>query len=195
MMTTNVHSDEALRLTRKDWIQTYTGLQFRPLSPDPAAVRIEDIAHALANKCRFTGHTTRFYSVAEHSVLVSSILPPELQLVGLLHDAGEAYLPDIASPIKRFVSVNGEPFSALEARVLRAVFKGLKLNVLGCELAESEEVKRADLAVLTAERDQIMSPPPADWHLTVPAADVSIRGRVSWLAETLFLERFKELTR
>ena len=54
-----------------DWIQVYTGGQFWPLDPRPEEIHIEDIAHALALTCRFTGHCREFYSVAQHSLLVS----------------------------------------------------------------------------------------------------------------------------
>lgn len=82
------------------YIRTYTGIQFFPTDPNPADIRIVDIAHALANICRFTGHCRRFYSVAEHSINVSRTVSPSNALVALLHDATEAYLNDIARPIK-----------------------------------------------------------------------------------------------
>lgn len=82
------------------FIETYTGRRFNPVEPDPAAIMVADIAHALSNKCRYTGHTSEFYSVAQHCVIVSNIVPEEFAMEGLLHDAAEAYLPDVAYPIK-----------------------------------------------------------------------------------------------
>src|ERR1017187_10636100 len=76
-------------------ITTFSGIHFWPLLPNPADIRIEDIAHALSNQCRFAGHAREFYSVAEHSVRVSQLCPPEDALWGLLHDASEAYLTDV----------------------------------------------------------------------------------------------------
>lgn len=85
---------------RKDgWIVTYTGKKFYPLDPDPDSIDIVDIAHALSNTCRFSGHTKKFYSVAQHSYCVS-LLCGEHALYGLLHDASEAYLHDISTPVK-----------------------------------------------------------------------------------------------
>ena len=52
----------------KGWIQTFTGKRMYPLDPKPEDICIEDIAHALSNICRFTGHTKKFYSVGEHSI-------------------------------------------------------------------------------------------------------------------------------
>lgn len=83
-----------------DWIQTYTGKRFDPLAPEAKSVTIIDIAHALSNMPRFGGHAKRFYSVAQHSLLVKEIAPPEDGLQALLHDATEAYLMDLPRPIK-----------------------------------------------------------------------------------------------
>ena len=82
------------------WFLTTTGRQFWPASPDPEQIQIEDIAHALSNLCRFGGHTREFYSVAQHSVLVSQNVPDDLRLVGLMHDATEAYCGDMIRPLK-----------------------------------------------------------------------------------------------
>ena len=68
--------------------------------PDPAMIRLGDIAHALSNLCRWGGHSSHFYSVAQHSVAVSELLPKRLALAGLMHDAAEAYLIDIPRPLK-----------------------------------------------------------------------------------------------
>lgn len=82
------------------WIQTYTGIQFDLVHPTPEMVVIEDIAHALANLCRFTGHSNQFYSVAQHSWLCSFMAPPDYALEALLHDAHEAYTGDLNRPLK-----------------------------------------------------------------------------------------------
>lgn len=82
------------------WIQTFTGKKVFPLAMTAEMVCVDDIAHALSMKCRFTGHCREFYSIAEHSVRVSLLVRPELRLAALLHDAAEAYLPDLARPIK-----------------------------------------------------------------------------------------------
>lgn len=86
-----------------DWVQTYTGARFYPLEPDAELIRIEDIAHSLSMQCRYTGHTARFYSVAEHSVVLAREFHTgwHYRLVALLHDASEAYLSDVPRPLKR----------------------------------------------------------------------------------------------
>lgn len=98
-------------------IETSTGRLFWPLDPVPGDVDILDIAHALSNKCRFTGHTKRFYSIAQHSVLVSQFVPEEFMLEGLLHDAVEAYLPDLPFPLRGAFS----EWESIENRVHEAV--------------------------------------------------------------------------
>lgn len=83
-------------------ILTYTGRTFHYLRFGPDDICIEDIAHALSNICRYTGHCKQFYSVAEHSLMCSDMGRSwELQTWGLLHDASEAYIGDINSPLKR----------------------------------------------------------------------------------------------
>jgi hypothetical protein len=84
----------------KGKIYTYTGKLINPMDPDPKAICIEDIAHALSNICRWTGHSRWFYSVAQHSVHVASYVTAKNKLWALLHDATEAYLCDIATPVK-----------------------------------------------------------------------------------------------
>ena len=91
-------------------IQTYSGKYIDLLQTDPYDIGIRDIAHALSNLGRFTGHSKRFYSVAQHSVIASNMvcLHPEIdyhmmQVCALLHDASEAYLGDVSSPLKQLL--------------------------------------------------------------------------------------------
>lgn len=199
------HEAERARLKHKGWIQTLSGKQFWPLDPRAEDVCIEDIAHSLSLKCRFTGHVRKFYSVADHCIRVSYAVRPAFALPALLHDAAEAYLCDVAAPIKRYIgSLEGPdetpglvvvPFSKLEDRVLDAIFKGLGLSALR-SVAESEEVKRADLAVLASEVRDLMGPPPEDWGLTVPPhSDYKIVPQSMDDVEFNFVQRFRELTR
>ena len=82
------------------WIRTHTGLRFDLLDPRPEAIDPRDVAHALARLCRFGGHVRRFYSVAQHSLLVADLAPLGLELPALLHDASEAYLGDVVAPLE-----------------------------------------------------------------------------------------------
>lgn len=168
-----------------DWVQTYTGRQFWPLDPRPEDVCLEDIAHALSMLCRFNGHCTKFYSVAEHSVYVSRNVPPEHALWALLHDAAEAYVADVPRPLKRFLP----NYKEAEAQVMRAVCEHF-----GLPIEEPESVKRADTALLADEAQQIMASPPAAWFLPEPPTGTRIQARGPYGAELMFLIRFEQLT-
>jgi len=93
---------------RGDWMTTATGRKVWPLDLRPDEVDLEDIAIALSNLCRFGGRCRQFYSVAQHSLWVADQvkeLRPELELCALLHDAAEAYVGDVVSPIKPWLGV------------------------------------------------------------------------------------------
>jgi hypothetical protein len=89
----------------KAWIQTNSGGVFHILDPREGEIKITDIGHSLAMQCRFTGHVRRFYSIAEHSVLGSYLVPEGDALWFLLHDASEAYIADINRPLKHFTQI------------------------------------------------------------------------------------------
>jgi len=170
---------------RGNWMQTYTGRQFWPIDPRPEEVDLDDIAHALANACRFAGHCESFYSVAEHSLLVSLVVPPEHALTALLHDATEAYLVDIPRPLKPYLP----GYKELEARVWDAIAQKFELprEMPPC-------VKDADSALLLAEQQQIMKPAPAPWCVPGDPAKVFIAGWSPSLAAQMFHLRFKQVT-
>lgn len=132
-------------------IQTYTGLQFDVSNPKPEMIRIEDIAHALSCIPRFGGHTLRFYSVAQHSVHVSRLVPERYAKEALLHDAAEAYLLDMMTPIKSQLP----DYQALYYWVERAVFD--RFDIIGL----ASEVKHADMVALATEKRDLMRP--CDW--------------------------------
>jgi len=128
------------------WIETYTGKKVNPFYPKAEDIDIEDIIHALSMKCRFTGHCNQFMSVAEHSILVSNFCSNENKLYGLLHDAGEAYLPDVARPLKPFIS----GFKEIENNLL-----GVILNKFGLKSELPEEVKLIDGKMCLTEAKQL----------------------------------------
>lgn len=117
------------------YIQTFTGLDFRLEDP---VFRMEDIAHALSMQCRYAGHVKRFYSVAEHSIIVSCLME-ELDLgdpyEGLMHDACEAYVVDMPRPWKNVLPDYVAMEHALEAK-LRAQFHLPPTKTFGCKTAD-----------------------------------------------------------
>lgn len=170
------------------WLQTATGGQFYPLAPRPEYVKVEDIAHALANVCRFAGHSRSFYSVAQHSVLVSRLCEPQDALWGLLHDASEAYLGDVISPLKRTEA--WAEYRKIETRVQGAI-----CDRFGLPLDQPDSVGWADLVALATEKRDVMLPAPADW-MALPAPDRrEILPLAPEFAKRAFLYRYEELTR
>lgn len=170
----------------RTWIQTFTGRQVWPLNPRVEDICLEDVAHALANQCRYTGHTRQFYSVAQHSFLASDHCP-EAPLWALLHDAAEAYLCDVSRPVKGYLANYREAEERLE-RVIAEKF--------GLPWPMPEAVKVIDLKLLATERRDLMNTPPIPW---VSTRDVEpLAERIApWpadVAENLFLMRFRELT-
>lgn len=182
-----------------DTIYTYTGRTIRPLAPDPDDICIEDIAHALSNQCRFTGHTRKFSSVAEHSVRVSWLVPEEFRLEALLHDASEAYLSDIARPVKKAPGF-AETYLKYEFALERAI--ALRF-ALPARLAMHPEIKKADQYALEAEVATFCHPKFMEAMGVSPTLDA--KGR-PWLlgskpnewtpreAKRYFLEEFDDLT-
>jgi hypothetical protein len=166
------------------WIQTFTGRRFFPLGPKPGDLDLRDVAHALSLQCRFNGHCLRFYSVAEHSVRVSRALPLGLAAWGLLHDAAEAYLSDLPSPIKRQMPL----FQDAENKLLVVIAERFGLCWPMPEL-----VARADLLLLATEARDLMAPPPEPWRLEADPLEERIEPWTPAEAEHAFLERCAEL--
>lgn len=169
-----------------DWMQTVTGRKFWPLDPRPGEIDIQDIAVGLSNECRYGGHVEDHYSVAQHSVYVSYQVPEEHALVGLMHDAPEAYCKDIPRPMKRYLA----GYAAIETRIWRAVCDrfGMAYEMPDC-------VHIADNAVLLAEKAQIVTPMavPEPWNVPGKAADITIELWTPRQARAAFLDRFNEL--
>ena len=168
-----------------DWMQTFSGRKFWPIDPRADEVHIEDIAHALSLMCRFNGHCTKFYSVAEHSVYVSRACDQRDALWGLLHDAAEAYVADIVRPAKRFIA----GYADVEARIMLAVTARFNLPA---EMPDS--VRRADDAILADEMAQITRHN-GEWLLREPPTGRPINCYSPFIAKQVFLNRFEILTR
>jgi hypothetical protein len=128
-------------------IQTVSGRWIDPLTPDVAQIDIGDIAQALANTCRFGGHSRRFYSVAQHSAIVSDVCSergasPAEAFVALLHDAAEAYLVDLPHPLKHRSDL-GPPFRHAERIMEEAIAVRFEL---GPAPGEMKSINRSLLA-------------------------------------------------
>ncbi len=166
-------------------IMLYSGAFFDFLNPEVSAFTIDDIAHALSHICRFTGHCDKFYSVAQHSVLVSHLVPPELAFEGLMHDAAEAFLGDVSSPLKQMLP----DYQAIEKRIEAAVF-----GRFGLPAKLPPEVKHADMVALVTEKRDLMDDRedwPAYSHIVPNLAKISPWQPGS--AKAMFLFRFENI--
>lgn len=169
------------------WIQLYSGRKLFPLKPRVEDIDIEDIAHSLSNMCRFTGHVKYFYSVAQHSVLVSYLCDKEHALYGLLHDATEAYLVDMPKPIKRLETFSN--FREIENNIMGVIAKKF-----GLPQVEPRIVKEADIKMLATEARDLMSPLHPDWVQPCQPYPFKIEPLNPAEAKELFLSRYRELT-
>jgi len=219
-------NEESARQGRRQpiyWLQTYTGRKIDLINPTSEMVDIEDIAHSLSMICRFNGHCRDFYSVAEHSVMVESngseiwmsheserpsdqismrLHPPrELMLESLcllLHDAAEAYIGDLTTPLKRGLDSIGaagfSPIGELERRWLMAIGQAFGL---GGRLAEpSVLMQRADERVMVSEVTSLFHPVQSCWWDTRArprSAEMMIHCWPPAEARRQFLGRFRVL--
>jgi hypothetical protein len=141
------------------YLQTVSGRFVNPFDPDPEQIDIGDIARALANVCRFGGHCRSFYSVAQHSVIVSELVEQrggdvEDVFAALMHDATEAYLGDMPHPLKHR-SPLGKAFKEAEDHLEQVIAARFKIK------AGVPEIKKADRALLATERRAFSG---ENWH-------------------------------
>lgn len=181
------------------WIQTYRGRRFWPLEPHSMDVDILDIAHSLSMQCRFGGHTAVFYSVAEHCIRVANELPDHLKLAGLMHDAAEAYLLDVPTPLKKMMG----GYADAEKRVMTAIAQRYDFEYPVLSPLDEKRLEEADMSLLLMEAKAFMRGNKREWF----------GGAVDWsdvgdlyggnkpplnapmnqpTAEMVFLEMFKE---
>lgn len=170
-------------------MQLVSGKSYWPADPHESEVDITDIAHALGMICRFGGQALRFYSVAEHSVHVSMLVPHEHALQALLHDAPEAYIGDMIRPVKDIV---GNAYRNLEDLNWHVVARRF-----GVSPVMHPTVKDADDMMLQAERKLLKPQDLEPWEHVhgVPAATgVNIVFLDPMDAKDAFLHRFRELS-
>jgi len=175
------------------WIRTFSGQNFDPLNPRISKIDLMDIAHSLSNICRFNGHTSEFYCVAEHSVLVSEHLESkgfneEYQFSGLMHDVSEAYICDIARPVK----INIQGYAEYEDRIMARISTKFKLQVN----YDDPAIKESDRILCSTEARDLMGDP-QDWDFRkgIPLWDRKIVPCTPVEAKEMFLNRFNKLNK
>jgi hypothetical protein len=167
-----------------DWIQTYSGEVYELWNPSVDVIHLRDIAHALALQCRFNGHCSKFYSVAQHSVLAMHFCSAEhdsseeILRAALMHDAHEAYVGDLVRPMK----LEDPVYRKLEAVSARAVAKRFSL-----QLPLPSVVVEADNSLLLTEHEQLMTPAPQQWAVEGEVWNRKIVPQPPDVAESMFL--------
>jgi hypothetical protein len=149
-------------------IETYTGRFVDTCAPESSTICVEDIAHALAQTCRYGGHSKVFFSVAEHAVFVSRRLerqgaPIRTQIAGLHHDDAEAFLGDIPRPLKPLL---GEGYKSLSDAMDRAIVQALVLPAGTVALYHDDAVRLADSWSLFIEAQALLPSRGRKWGIT-----------------------------
>ena len=165
-------------------IMTRAGTYFDLAAPTPDMVSVYDIAWALSMTCRYGGHCTEFYSVAQHSVLVADVAPDDLKMAALFHDAAEAYVGDVVKPLKDLVP----EFKPIEQRIMGAICSHFGIPY---EDTKHPKIKEIDMRMLRTEQLHITPVPDHVWpgfENSHPYGDVDVKP---WSQETAF-RRFLE---
>lgn len=172
------------------WIGLLSGEQFNYNKPEESGVTLDDLASALSNICRFSGHLPCFYSVAQHLVNTSRIVPPEHAFDALMHDTAEAFTNDLPTPLKWTLPI----FKELEVKIESAMAKKFGFNY-----PYPPEVKDADTNMLILEKLYVKKDDRVWPHYEGIEVDhlidkVDLKGWQPGRAKREFLERFEELT-
>jgi len=166
------------------WMQTFTGRRVDVMCMQLHDVCIIDIAHALSHICRYNGHCDKFYSVAEHSVLVSQMVEDHrYKMHGLLHDAAEAYICDIIKTVK--VRLGG--YATIEHDIEDVIYR--RFNVQ----CDHKIVKKADNIILATEAHQLMVHGVTGWGLEEKPVNLGKLGLPPEEAKSQFLRWFRDL--
>lgn len=174
----------------EQWIGLLSGAQMNYNRPEDSDVTLDDLASALSNICRFSGHLPTFYSVAQHLVNCSRIVPVEFAFDALMHDTAEAFTNDLPTPLKWSVPI----FKELETKIESAM-----ANKFGFNYPYAPEVKLADTQMLMLEKKYVKKDY-RDWpnyrnvefeHLVDL---VDLKPWQPCRAKREFLERYNELT-
>lgn len=149
-------------------MQVASGRGWNLASPTPAAVHWPDVAEALAKQCRFGGHTQSFYALAQHSVHLCDLLPPDHRLAGLLYDAPAAYLGEITWPVRQ--ALMAQPHGHLINHALRAMWRAHRqalCQAAGIDTAQFDDalpiIQMIDKSLLGAERRDLLADSALEW--------------------------------
>lgn len=166
-----------------DYMTTYTGQKFWPLDPRAEEVHLEDIAHALSRICRFNGHVRSHYSVAQHAVIVSHLVPQYLAFEALHHDDAEAYLADLVRPVKKHIRQYIKHERALEKVISKRFRFKYPLPAV---------IHDIDTRIVADEAESLFISEPS-WTKEFNKIGLRIRPIPAFIAKRLYLHRHWEL--
>lgn len=173
------------------YITTARGIHFDPIEPEEELLRIRDIAHSLSLICRANGHTTHFYSVAQHSICCAKEAMTrgykrEVALGCLLHDGSEAYLSDVTRPVKKDLTY----YLQVEERLQNMIFS----HFIGRELSKEEQTQvfEIDDQMLSAEFLKLMPETLNEWYRELKR-EVTCAFEDPAKVETEFLALYEQL--
>uniref|UniRef100_I2PWP0 HD superfamily hydrolase n=1 Tax=Desulfovibrio sp. U5L TaxID=596152 RepID=I2PWP0_9BACT len=174
------------------WFPTFSGSLFDVLDHTTRDINIRDIAHSLSMQCRFGGHCQRYYSLAEHCVILSRLVDKRLALCALLHEAAHAYVQEMSVPLRPLL----EGYQELAQRIWGTVAKRFHLPA-----TLPEAIRKSDLRLLATEIEFLLLPTPKPWlpgvrPYTLEALGIKHSKQLGLLpreARQHYLERFAEL--
>lgn len=164
-----------------------SGTKIDLLNPTPEMIHPEDVAGALSKICRFGGHSSEFYSVAQHSVFVSALVPDQLRFPALMHDAAEAYLGDVIKPLKVLL---GNVYEDLEERFMQVICKRFAIDPDLLPL-----IKGYDKLALEIEHERFQKGNPDRWDTEMHLHGLDGHALTPDAARVMFLRRCYMLTR
>jgi len=170
-----MHPENVVEGRVGEWMQVSSGGKFFPLDPRPSEIHIDDIANGLALTCRYGGQGDihRFYSVAEHSLLMAEyalgqvyardsgntgVVVLRIAFLALMHDAAEAYVGDLVYPVKQNA---GAEFKKMEHNIQRVIMR--KYGAEEDADRWDEEVKQLDGRILVNEKAVLFKGPVQAW--------------------------------
>lgn len=175
---------------REGRVQTFSGRIINLANVTSDDIDIEDIAHALHNINRFNGHTSKPYSVLSHSLCAAALMPEGKKMEGLLHDAAEAYIGDIITPIKELFPAICTYEDLLLGTILNKYDKNKE-----CRVEEGVYIKSPLMLAVDKKLGK------GEHHVLQPNSDISepdhsvlVLMQSYWNATPIdFIERYEEL--
>lgn len=164
---------------------TRSGQLIDIMNPTADTIDLEDIASALSHVCRFGGQVNQFYSVAQHSVLVSYLCDPEYAMYGLLHDASEAYIGDVIKPLKNIL---GDVYEDIETKFTYAIFDKFNLDPKGIK-----NVEKADKEALQIEHDYLRGIDTGSLDATLLSYGLISGAWSSFTSRSSFMGRYADI--